>query len=221
VAPPDPAAKPAYWAPAIAYFHAHLRPSYRVEAVDTADHWAAVYLAEAQIPLARGGFRQDDFPQNQLLYDTLDSGSYVAWLRWLGVRYVLLTDAPPDYSALREAALLRGGHSGLHVVFRTSNLTVFSVPHPRPILTGRAPATVLRLAGAHVVIAVSRPGRYRLAVRYSPYWHAEGACVSRAADGMTTIAAQHAGRLELGFHVDAASALAAVVGSRSASCDDH
>ncbi len=187
----DPASKAAYWAPAIGYLHAHLKPSYRVEAVDTADHWAAVYLAGAQIPLARGDFRQDDFPQNKLLYDELDASSYGAWLRRLGVRYVVLTRAPVDYSARGEAALLRSGHSGLQPVFRTPNLTVLSVPHPRPILTGTAPARVLRLAGARVVVALSRPGRYRLAVRYSPYWHAEGACLSRAADGMTTISAQH------------------------------
>ena len=54
----------AYWQPAIGYLRAHLDPSYRVEAVDTAGHWAAVYLPEARIPLARGWYRQDDFPQN-------------------------------------------------------------------------------------------------------------------------------------------------------------
>ena len=57
------------WPAAIAYLHAHLEPSYRVEAVDTAAHWPAVYLADAGIPLARGWFRQDDFPQNEMLYD--------------------------------------------------------------------------------------------------------------------------------------------------------
>ena len=42
----DPASKPAYWTPAIEYLRAHLTPSYRVEAVDTAGHWGATYLAE-------------------------------------------------------------------------------------------------------------------------------------------------------------------------------
>ena len=71
----------------------HLTPSYRVEAVDTAGHWAALYLPRAGIPLARGWFRQDDFPQNELLYDRLGPQSYLRWLRGLGVRYVLLTSA--------------------------------------------------------------------------------------------------------------------------------
>jgi len=35
----DPSANAAYWAPAIGYLRHELRPSYRVEAVDTAGHW--------------------------------------------------------------------------------------------------------------------------------------------------------------------------------------
>ena len=61
----------AYWTPAIGFLRGHLTPSYRVEVVDTTGHWAAAYLAEAHIPIARGGYRQDDFPQNELLYDDL------------------------------------------------------------------------------------------------------------------------------------------------------
>ena len=49
----DAAAHEEYWQPAISYLHTHLTPSYRVEAVDTAGHWPALYLARAGIPLAR------------------------------------------------------------------------------------------------------------------------------------------------------------------------
>jgi hypothetical protein len=216
----DPASKPAYWTPAIAYLHSHLSPSYRVEAVDTAGHWGATYLAEAEIPLARGGYRQDDFPQNKVLYDELRRGPYLGWLRGLGVGYVVLTTAPPDYSARGEARLLRRGRSGLRPVFRTAHLTIFAVPRPRSILTGASPATVLRLTATRVIVELSRAGRYRLAVRYSPYWHADSACLIRAGDGMTTIAARQAGRLELSFRVNATSALAAVGGSTRV-CDMH
>ena len=86
--------------------------------------------------------------------------------------------------------------------------------------SGAAPATVLRLTGTRLVVELSRPGQYRLAVRYSPYWHADGACLILRKDGMTTIAARHAGRLELSFRVNAASALAAV-GGRTHVCDLH
>ena len=217
----DPSAAAAYWQPAISFLRTHLTPSYRVEAVDTSGHWPATYLAEAQIPLARGWFRQDDFPQNKLLYGDLRPAAYLAWLRTLGVRYVVLTNAPPDYSSRGEAALLRSGRSGLDVARQTANMTIFAVPHPRPLLTGPAQARVLRLTQSRVVLELPKPGRYRLAIRYSPYWHADGACLTRRLDGMTTVSARRSGRLELTFHVNAASALAAaVVGQRSQVCDD-
>ena len=103
----DPAVAASYWQPAIDYLQQHLTPAYRVEAVDTAGHWAAVYLPRAGIPLARGWYRQDDFPQNQVLYQPkLGAQSYLAWLRGLGIRYVVLTEAPHDYSARAEATLV-------------------------------------------------------------------------------------------------------------------
>jgi hypothetical protein len=217
----DPASKPAYWAQTIAFLHARDTPSYRVEAVDTAGHWGAFFLAEAQIPLARGGFRQDDFPQNKVLYDELGPAAYLHWLRGLGVRYVVLTTAPSDYSAKGEAALLRSGRSGLRPVYREPHVTIFSVPRPRPILTGRWPARVIGLTGTQVLVELSRPGRYRLVVRYSPYWHAENACLDRAPDGMTTIDTRRAGRLQLVFRVDAESALNAVVGRDGQVCESR
>jgi hypothetical protein len=105
----DAAAQPSYWAPAVGYLKPRLTASYRVEAVATSGHWEAVYLPRAGIPIARGWFRQDDFPQNRLLYGRLASDTYVGWLRRLGVRYVVVTSAAPDYSARAEAALLRSG----------------------------------------------------------------------------------------------------------------
>jgi hypothetical protein len=214
----DPATKTTYWGPAITFLHAHLTPEYRVEAVDTTGHWAAVYLAEAQIPLARGGFRQDDFPQNELLYDDLGPSAYLRWLRGLGVRYIVLANAPTDYSARGEAALLRSGKSGLRPVFHTRDLTIFEVPHPTPILTGPVKGTVKSLTATRVVVDLPTSGQYRLAVRFSPFWHAANACLARSADGMTTLIPSRPGRLELSFRVNARSALAAV-GGRTTVCN--
>jgi hypothetical protein len=77
----------------------------------------------------------------------------------------------------------------------------------------------VRLTGTRLVVDLPRAGSYRLAVRYSPYWRAEGACLIRRDDGMTAIAVDRPGRLELAFHVSAGSALAAaVVGERSEVC---
>jgi len=141
----DAAADPAYWAPAIQFLHGHLSPSYRVEAVDTAGHWPAAYLPAAGIPIARGWFRQNDFPRNDLLYAKFNRSGYVAWLRSLGVRYVVLPDAPLDYSAKKEGTLVAGAHSGLHVVFRSAHTTIYAVPAPRGIVTGPGNPSVLSL----------------------------------------------------------------------------
>jgi len=215
----DPAHTTAYWADAVAYLHAHLSPSYRVEAVDTTGHWAAVYLPRADIPLARGWFRQDDFPQNKLLYSPVGTHAYLAWLRNLGVRYVVLTGAPVDYSARGEARLLVSGRSGLRPVFWTPTLTVYEVPLAQRIVTGPGAAGVVAFTQTQIDLQVARAGRYRLAVRYSPYFAATGACLSKTTDGMTLIHARRAGRLRLSFAVTPKRALAALAGS-SSNCEE-
>jgi hypothetical protein len=206
-----------YWQPAARYLHKHLTPSYRVEVVDTAGHWAAVYLPRAGIPLTRGWFRQDDFPQNEVLYDNLTGTTYRAWLRSLGVRYVLLTDAPTDYSAKQEALLIRNGRSGLIPVHNTRHITIFVVPNPRPIVTGQGTARMVRLGQTQMVMEVGSPGHYRVAVRYSPYWSAKNdtGCVSKGEDGMLRVDAQGRGRIVLQFKAKPTRVLAAMVGAGS------
>ena len=215
----DPSANAAFWRPAISYLHRELSPAYRVEAVDTAGHWEAVYLARAGIPIVRGWFRQDDFPQNELLYDPLGKRAYLAWLHELGARYVVLPNVPLDYSAQNEAKLLRSGRSSLVPVFRTRELTIYSVPDPVPIVTGPAHPQVLALTDSTVLLRLARAGTYRLALHYSPYLAAPGACVSATHDGMIELRAQRAGKLDLAFNVTASRALAAIAGSRS-SCPE-
>ena len=214
----DPTAKRAYWQPAIAYLHDHLRPSYRVEAVDTAGHWPAVYLPESGIPLARGWYRQDDFPENRILYGSFGAKAYLAWLRNLGVRYVVLADAPPDYSSRAEAALLAGGQSGLRRVLRTPHLTIFSVPHPRPLVTGPFAASVERLGATSMTLWLGGPGTYRIAVRYSPYWRASTGCVLHGDDGMLRLSSADRGIVKLSFKVGAARVLETLVGTGDADC---
>ena len=119
-----------------------------------------------------------------MLYDrTLAARAYQRWLRGLGVRYVVLTDAPPDYSSRAEAALIRSGRSGLVEVFRSVHVDVYEVPHARPIVTGAGDATVLWLEPTRLVLAVTKPGRYRVKVRWSPYWRTTDGCVWHGADG--------------------------------------
>ena len=56
-------------------------------------------------------------------------------------------------------------------------------------------------------VEVGRPGRYRLAIRYSPYWQAAGACISQGKGGMMRLAVRRAQTIELVFDVDAGRAL--------------
>ena len=216
----DPAAKRAYWEPAIRFFQHRLSRSYRVEAVDTAGHWDAVYLPRAGVPLARGWFRQNDFPQNRVLYDDepLVRSAYLTWLRSLGIRYVVLPDAPLDYSSHKEAELLLSGRSGLTPVLRTAHLTIYSVPSPRPLVTGPAQARVVELTQTKVTVHVGAPGVYRIAIRYSPYWMASAGCLDPGVDSMIRLRAARAGDVRLRFHVNARRAFAAFAGRRPQNC---
>lgn len=213
----DPSAAPGFWRPAIGFLQRNLTPDYRVEIVDTVDHWEAAYLPQAGIPLARGWFRQEDFPQNELLYDQFSPRAYRRWLRSLGVRYVVLTTAPQDWSAHHEAALLRSGRSGLKVVFRSRNEKIFSLPHPTPIVTGPDHPTVTRFTQSSIVLRVQHPGRYRVAVHYSPYFAARGACVRRTNRGMTLLDVPRVGTFRLAFTLTPSRALSALTGI-SSSC---
>src|ERR671934_165429 len=171
-------------------------------------------------PLARGWFRQNDFPQNRLLYrdDELPNGAYLQWLRSLGVRYVVLTDAPPDYSARAEASLLRSGRSGLTRVMKTRHLSIYEVPSPRELITGPAPARIVKLTQTQVSVHVAARGTYRLAVRYSPYWSASSGCLDPGKDSMIRLQAAGPGRIALTFRVNTRRALAALQGKPPQTC---
>jgi len=210
----DVTANAAVWPATIAYLRAHLAPSYRVEAVDTATHFPAVYLADAGIPLARGWFRQDDFPENQVLYGKLGRTAYLGWLRGLGIRYVVLAKAPSDYSSRAESALVKSGRAGLMPVFETSSLTIYAVPHPRGIVTGPGNPSVTSLSGTRISVAVHRGGHYRIAVRWSPYWTVTGGCLSAGKDGMMRLWTRGPRAVQLAFDLSVGRALDTLAGEQ-------
>ena len=150
----DRSANARVWPAPVSYLRTHLRTGYRVEAVDTVDHWPALYLARADIPLVRGWFRQDDHPVAGLLYHRFTAAEYVGWLRRLGVEYVVLTDAPPDHTSRHEARLVRNGHAGLRKVFASRDVSIYAVPRPRPIVTGPGRPTVLALRESRLRLRV-------------------------------------------------------------------
>jgi hypothetical protein len=152
-----------YWAPAIAFLHAHNTPDFRVNALDTVGHWEAVYLPEAGIPITRGWFRQDDFPQNRVLYHALDLRTYVRWLRAQGVRYVLVPRDRLDYSSKREPPLA----AKLHFVTWAGKVAIYELRDPTPIVPG---AHVTRLTHDSITVRLAHPGSYRVAIRQGEGW---------------------------------------------------
>ena len=143
---------------------------------------------------------------------------YVAWLRSLGVRYVVLPDAPLDYSAKAEAALIAGGTSSLVPVFRSAHTTIYAVPSPRPIVTGPGRAEVLLFGQHRITVSIARPGRYRIATNWSPYWTTGAGCLSRGDDGTVRLTTRRAGIVRLDLSVNARGALVALEGGSKPQC---
>jgi hypothetical protein len=211
----DHTSSAAVWTAPVAYLRTHLRTGYRVEAVDTSQHWPAFYVARAGVPIVRGWFRQDDHPVSMLLYRRFTAAEYLAWLRRLGVKYVVLTNAPPDHSSRREGELIRSGVTGLKRVFSTRDVSIYAVPRPRPIITGPGRPALLRMGESRLLLRLSRAGSYRIAVRWSPYWHPSTGCLARTPDGMTRLRTTAAATVQIAFGVDAHSLLRALVHNTS------
>jgi hypothetical protein len=213
----DHSSRAAAWTKAVAYLHRHLRPGYRVEGVDTSQHWPAWYLGGEGIPIARGWFRQDDHPFNDLFYRRFSAYDYGIWLRRLGVAYVVLADAPPDSTSREEARLVRGGHAGLKRVL-SGPVSVYAFRQPRSIVTGpgRPRPEVLSLRESQLRVHVSRGGTYHLSVRWSPYWHASTGCLTRGPDDILVLRTPAAATVSITFRPDAGDLWRALTGATPA-----
>ncbi len=142
--PPRQPARPrdASGSPHSAFLRGHSKPGFRVEVVPTAAHWESYWIPRSGFALARGWYRQLDLVDNPVLYSSrLDAAAYRDWLRSAAVEYVLLpaTRPRPD-GGPREASLLRSGTTGLVVVHRDADWTIYRLPRPTPLITGPGPA---------------------------------------------------------------------------------
>ena len=122
-------------------------------------------------PSPAAGTARTTSPRTPVLYRPRITGTaYRAWLRSVGVRYVLLPHAPLDYSAVAEARLLRSGRSGLRLVAgcrtgRCSPSPPDADPHGRHARPGRAGDAAGRLP--HPAVAAGA-GRLRPADELQP-----------------------------------------------------
>jgi hypothetical protein len=211
-----------FWRPALGFLRAHDQPGYRVEVVPTAEHWEAYWIPKSGFPLARGWYRQLDTADNPTLYAKhLRAAAYRAWLRSAAVRYVLLsTTAPLDWDGgPQEARVLRSANSGLKVVFRSANWTIYELPHATPLLTG--PAQPIVTAFGHTVIRgrVFAPGRYLLRAHYNPYWRLRGAgCVAHGPNKMTILDLPRPERFALSVPGTPGGLARELLGDHSATC---
>jgi hypothetical protein len=208
----DPSTRGSYYAEVLRIVDRERAPGQRLEIPLTRNHWEAAVVAP-RIPLARGWHRQLDEEANPLFYDRqpLTAVRYQSWLYDRAVRWVALPSVPLDFSARREANLLRTGVPGLRLVHDSPRWKVWEVlPVPEPA-TGPA-----RLTGAGTdsfELAVRAPGRVRVRATYTPYWtitRGEG-CIERGTGGLTEVIAERAGTLR----VEARLSLAGALGRRS------
>ena len=188
----------------------------------TFDHWEAYWVPRAGFPLARGWYRQLDLASNPELYRTpLDGPTYRGWLRRMGVRYVLLPDTRLGLmGAAREAKLLRSGRSGLYLVFRTPNWTIYELPRPQPLLTGPGGGRLDRLGHERIAGTTGAAGPHLLRVRYTRYWQVRrgDVCLRPRPDGMTTLVARRPGRFVLALPEEPAVLVRAALGASTAGC---
>jgi hypothetical protein len=218
----NPTQQVSFWQPALRFLRTHDQPGYRVEVVPTAEHWEAYFIPKSGFPLARGWYRQLDTADNPALYaKDLDASAYRRWLRSDAVRYVLLSPkAPLDWEGgPQEARVLRSPRSGLRVVFRSANWTVYELPHATPLLTG--PADPVVTSFGHTVIRgrVFAPGRYLLRAHYNPYWRLQGSgCAAPGPDKMTILDLTRPQRFALGVPGTPGGLVRELFGGKRATC---
>lgn len=208
-----------FWKPVDAFLAEHAEPGFRVHVVATVDNWEAYYISRRGTALARGWYRQYDWPQNEILYEPLTPAQYGRWLRRMGVRYVLLPDDPLDAGGAREVTALRR-LSELEVVQETAHWTFFELRSPTPIATPAAGIRLTRMAPTRVEFDVGRTGGYEVRMRYTPYWRVTrgDACIERRGDFGMTLRASRPGPVTVVFDVDLGTVARAAVGGDPRSC---
>jgi hypothetical protein len=84
------------------------------------------------------------------------------------------------------------------------------------MITGPSGPRLTSLGESRIDVAVHTGGSYRIAVRWSPYWHASLGCLSKGQDGMLRLRTLHARLVALTFHVNATRALDELAGRQPA-----
>ena len=194
----DPVTAASYYTPLIHELERQGGPPGRLEIPFTQGHWEAAEVA-AHYPLARGWERQLDIQRDGIFYGgVLNRITYAAWLAEHGVRFVALASGKPDYSSIRERALIEAGLPYLKLIWRSKDwrLYEFTLPHPLVVPDQGTDMRLLSIGPDDSTLDVRRPGSAVVKVAWSPYWAADGACVQRDGE-WTRVSARRPGRLRL------------------------
>lgn len=185
----DISASTGYYQPVLRFLGRHTAsvppsPPFRTEIPFTHFHWEA-WVVASHFPLARGWERQLDIAEDPLFYrGHLTAAEYDRWLHDNAIRFVAASDAPLDYSAHQEMALIKRGLPYLHLVMRSSHWRVYAVARATPIATGAA--TLTHLGPDWLTLRARRPGAVMLHVRFTPYWALASGSGCVAPDGQWT-----------------------------------
>ncbi len=207
-----PSASAGYYQPLLNFLGRQAGPPFRIEIPFTRFHWEA-YVVATRFPIARGWERQLDIRDNSIFYrGRLTPENYRAWLDQSAVRFVAAPDAPLDYSAVAEMALIRRGLPYLRLVMHSRHWRVYAVRNATPIAQGAA--TLHAIGPDWLTLQATRAGTAFVRVHFTPYWAlAQGSgCVSPAGD-FTRLTFTRPGRVRLVTRFSFAR-----IGARSARC---
>jgi hypothetical protein len=186
----DPSVHSSYYQPLLAQLERRTRGRpVRVEIPPTRNRWEANYVAP-RFPLARGWLRQLESGDIDLFTNgNLSASAYRSWLDQRGVSYVAVADAEPDYLAIDEEALIRGGLPYLRPVWSDRHWRLYRVERSTGLVS-RADG-ISRPAGPRDRLSALGPASFTLSTRdsgpflvrihYTRYWTvtAGNACVER------------------------------------------
>ncbi len=125
----DPSTELAFYEPLLAELDrlAASEGPFRTEIPPTKNRFEAAYVARGH-PIARGWLRQLESDDFDLFTDgELTAGAYLDWLRRHGVSYVAVPEAPRDYLAEDEVALIDAGLGYLAPVWSDADWRLYRV----------------------------------------------------------------------------------------------
>jgi hypothetical protein len=215
----DPSTSAAYFEPVADWLRAHGGAGARVEVPPTANHWESAYLA-SHFELARGWLRQLDTTRDEIFYsdeERLTDAAYGNWLRRNGISYVLLPDAPLDYSSVAERRLILDEPSYLAPRWSSEHWRIYAVQDPEPLVAplGAAAGRTLWVGRQGFGLDVTRPGEFLVRVNFTPYWSISrgSGCLLRRGD-WTVARASHPGVFRVSADFSVGRAWNAVTGAR-------